>query len=101
MNNDYRIRHDCCPCVERLRAELARYDQQDRIKTREINILVRENRDQAARIAELEGLFKGGLHNDSDSRRIAELEKVLKLARNNVPPMIAEVIAEVIKDQET
>lgn len=48
-----------CRCTERaLRSRLAEYEARDGQRTREHNLLVRENREQAARLAEAEALRK-------------------------------------------
>lgn len=55
--HDVLMHHDAA-----LRAEVERYDQKDRQKTREINILVPENRQLRARVAELERVIEEAPH---------------------------------------
>lgn len=53
------IQHaECNRTIAALRAEVERYDQKDRQKTAEINVLVPENRALRARVSELERVIE-------------------------------------------
>lgn len=72
----------------RLMARLAEYEAKDGQRTREHNILVRENREQAARLAEAERLLRwaDAMVKDFPETYIIEVEKFLRAADSEDKP---------------